>query len=249
MNHRTFLLLLAVASLAACDDDDKKKRLEAMGAPKPSAPPPWASSAASASATPPAATSAAPPVKLTGTKALRDRLLGGKWYKQFTPAQEADNKAELEKAEKALKDAKSEPEKRAAKARKMTVEEVAFTWTEFSAKKRTTKAPPNRLVLERPYEVLKEDNNVITIRVWDEINPQGGPEIYTFLDDNTVRLVQGDSQRYDTLVRKLAWRGALALCGQDVGPRWGDERGLRALALCGQGDAGGALSGPPLLSP
>lgn len=177
MKRHLLLPLVLLASFAAsgCDDDDKKKRLEAMGSAKPSAPPPWASAPTSAAPSASAASSDSPnpaaSAKLTGTKPLRERLIGGKWTKQITPAQEADNKAELEKAEKALKDAKTEPEKRAAKGRKITVEEVAFSWTEFSPKKRTTKAPPNRLVLERPYEVIKEDKNVITIRVWDEVNP------------------------------------------------------------------------------
>lgn len=176
-----------------------------MGAPPPSSssPAPWAkaSSEPSASATPQAEAPAAS-VQLTGNKKLRARLLGGKWFKKVSPAQEADYKSEMDKAEKALKEAKSEADKRAAKARKMTVEEVAFSWTEFSDKKRTTKAPPNRLVLERPYEVMKEEGNKITIRVWDEINPQGGMEIYTFLGDDSVKLVQGDSDRFDILERR-----------------------------------------------
>ncbi len=203
MNPR-FLLPLLLLAVVACDDDDKKKRLEAMGTPKPSAPPPWASAAAAAasSAAPASAPAPAASVKLSGNKKLRERLLGGKWYKQVTPAQEAENKAELDKAETALKNAKTEAEKRAAKGRKMTVEEVAFSWTEFSDKKRTTKAPPSRLVLERPYEVMKEEDNRITIRVWDEINPQGGLEIYTFLGDDTVKMVQGDSSRFETLERR-----------------------------------------------
>jgi|GEM_PF-1154948 len=49
------------------------------------------------------------------------------------------------------------------------------------------------------------------------------------------------------LVDELRGARPRALRGGDVGPRWGYERGLRALALCGQGDAGGAS--PPLLSP
>lgn len=196
------LLCAALLALGGCDDDAKKKRLESMGTPPPSAPPPWATVVSSASAAPTATAAPSASVKLTGTKPLRERLLGGKWFKQRSDAEEASNKAELTKAEDALKAAKTEPDKRAAKARKLTVEEVAYSWTEFSPKKRTTKAPPSRMVLERPYEVLKEENNVITIRVWDEINPQGGTETYTFLDDNTVRLVQGTSDRSDTLVRK-----------------------------------------------
>jgi hypothetical protein len=202
VNKRSLLVpLVLLAALAGCDDDDKKKRLEAMGTPKPSAPPPWAS-AASSTLAPEASAAPEPPVKLTGDKKLRDRLQGGKWFKKVTPAQEAEYKAELEKAEAALKNAKNESEKRAAKARKMTVEEVALSWTEFSPKKRTTKAPPNRLVLERPYEVIKEENNQITIRVWDEVNPQGGLEFYTFLGDDSVKMVQGDSTRFEILERR-----------------------------------------------
>jgi len=142
VNKRSLLVpLVLLATLAGCDDDDKKKRLEAMGTPKPSAPPPWASAASSAPA-PEASAAPEPPVKLTGDKKLRDRLQGGKWFKKITPAQEAENKAELERAEAALKSAKNESERRAAKARKITVEEITLSWTEFSPKKRTTKAPP-----------------------------------------------------------------------------------------------------------
>lgn len=185
---------------AASCDDDKKKRLESMGLSKPLAPPPWASTSSSLPA--PEASSSTEVVKLTGNKKLRERLQGGSWFRKVTPAQEAEHKAELEKAEAALKNAKNEAERRAAKARKMTVEDVAFSWTEFSPKKRTTKAPPNRLVLERPYEVIKEENNQITLRVWDEVNPQGGLEFYTFLGDNTVKMVQGDSTHFEILERK-----------------------------------------------
>jgi hypothetical protein len=49
---------------------------------------------------------------------------------------------------------------------------------------------------------MKEEDNRITIRVWDEINPQGGLEIYTFLGDDTVKMVQGDSSRFETLERR-----------------------------------------------
>ncbi|RYE81006.1 MAG: hypothetical protein EOO74_01200 [Myxococcales bacterium] len=141
-------------------------------------------------------------MKLTGTKALVERLQGGKWVKQISDAEKATNQAELDKAEQALKAAKTDDDKRAAKARKITVEDVAFTWTEFTPKKRVTRAPPARLVVERPYEVTKSEGNVITLRVWDQINPQGGFETYTFLDDNTVKLVQGTSDKFETLARK-----------------------------------------------
>jgi hypothetical protein len=201
VNARWLLLPLSLAVLTGCEDD-KKQRLEAMGTPPPSAPPPWARASASAPAPASSKESAAEPVKLTGNKKLRERLLGGRWVRKVSEAKEAESKAELAKAEEALKSAKTEAEKRAAKVRKATVEEVAFAWTEFSDKKRATKAPPNRLVLERPYEVIKEEENRLTLRVWDEINPQGGLEIYTFLGDDLVRLVQGDSERFDLLERR-----------------------------------------------
>lgn len=194
--------MMLVASLCGCDDG-KKERLAAMGSVKPPEPPPWASASASAAAAPPPAVSA----RLTGNKPLRERLLG-KWKQKLAPEVEASNKAELDKAEKALQDAKTDADKKAAKARKITVEEVTLSWVEFTTNpgrpnKRTTRAPPNRMLLERPYEITKEDGNTIVIRVWDEMNPQGGHETYTFLDDNTMRSPKDDlGERFDTWVRK-----------------------------------------------
>lgn len=208
MTTRFLCLLLALASLAGCDDDAKKKRLESMGtSPSASAPAPWETPAARAQASAAMTATAAPsasaaPVKLTGNKSLVERLRGGKWFKQISDAEKATNQAELDKAEQALKDAKTDADKRAAKARKITVEEVAFTWTEFSDKERITKAPPARLVVKRNYEVIKSDGNVLTLRIWDAMMPQGGLEVYTFLDDNTVRLVQGNSDKFEILARK-----------------------------------------------
>jgi hypothetical protein len=59
------------------------------------------------------------------------------------------------------------------------------------------------MVVERPYEVVDEQGATITLRVWDQINPRGGNESYSFKDDNTLMLPRsGGAEGFDYWVRK-----------------------------------------------
>jgi hypothetical protein len=197
------ICLLTCGLLAGCDDDKYKAMADKAAAPPSATPPPPAARAADFAPAKPAApalpTSSA---HLTGAKTLRQRLVG-KWEKQVSPAEAASNRAELDKAEAALKAARSKEEKATARDRKTTIEDVAFSWVEFSKDKRATRAPPNRLVVERPYEVVDEQGATITVRVWDQMNPRGANESYSFKDDNTLLSPRsGGAEGFDTWTRK-----------------------------------------------
>jgi hypothetical protein len=202
------LLSLSLFLVSACDEKKPSQGEGASGAAGAAALAPAAASAAASARTAGSASAAAqapaPATSqraLTGNKALRERLLG-KWTMLIPPARRASIKVLEARAEAQMKAAKTPQEKRAAKDAKTTVEELALSWTEFSKDKRTTKAPPDRLIVQRPYEVTREDGRTLIIRVWDATNPRGAFEEYNFQDDNTMTSPRGDHGEVDTYIRK-----------------------------------------------